>query len=201
MKVVVITGGIGSGKSMACDYIHSHYGWPVYQADARVKDLYACHPTLLSDIENALGADLRNEDGCLNPQVLSNIIFADTDALAKVESFVFPALMEDFETWKDSHGDSEIVILESATILEKPEIKGIGDYVLLIDAPMDQRLSRATRRDDVSADKILLRMARQKMMNDISSGVLLAPVDQVILNDGTVKELEEKLDKFVKNML
>lgn len=201
MKVVVITGGIGSGKSMACCYLNRRYGWPVYEADARVKELYSCHPTLLSDIENALAAELRNEDGSLNPQALSDIIFQDAEALTKVESFVFPALLDDFDNWKASHADNMYVILESATILEKPQLKGIGDCVLLIDAPVEIRLSRAACRDGASEEKILLRMARQKMMNDISSGAVQAPADQIILNDGTVGNLEEKLDGFVKSTL
>ena len=73
MKVLVITGGIGSGKSMACRYLHSQYGWPVYEADTRVKELYASHPTLLSDIEAALGTDLRDADGVFNPKILAGL--------------------------------------------------------------------------------------------------------------------------------
>ena len=97
MKVVVVTGGIGSGKSMACTYLNNRYGWPVYEADSRVKDLYACHATLLAEIETALGANLRRDDGRLDPQALSAIIFNDSDALALVESIVFPVLLDDVE--------------------------------------------------------------------------------------------------------
>ena len=201
MKVIIVTGGIGSGKSIACDYLHSHYGWPVYEADVRVKELYGTHPTLLSDIEKALGTGLRNDDGGLNPQALADIIFQDVDALIRVESFVFPALTDDFRNWKKAHADCEQVILESATILEKPQLEGIGDFILLIDAPMHLRLSRATDRDGASEEKVLMRMAKQKMMNNISSGVITAPADLVILNDGTVENFKEKLDEFVKKVL
>jgi dephospho-CoA kinase len=37
MKVVVVTGGIGSGKTSACRFLADEYGWPVYSADDKVK--------------------------------------------------------------------------------------------------------------------------------------------------------------------
>lgn len=199
MKVVVVTGGIGSGKSMACTYLNNRYGWPVYEADSRVKDLYACHATLLAEIETALGANLRRDDGRLDPQALSAIIFNDSDALALVESIVFPVLLDDFEMWKSRHADSLFVVLESATILEKPQLSGIGDYVILIDAPVNVRLDRAASRDKSSYERVKLRMASQEMMNKISDGILKAPVDRVVENVGSVDDLREKLDEFVEN--
>ena len=196
-----MTGGIGSGKSMACTYLNNRYGWPVYEADSRVKDLYACHATLLAEIETALGANLRRDDGRLDPQALSAIIFNDSDALALVESIVFPVLLDDFEMWKNRHADSQFVVLESATILEKPQLSGIGDYVILIDAPVNVRLDRAASRDKSSYERVKLRMASQEMMNKISDGILKAPVDRVVENVGSVDDLREKLDEFVENVV
>ena len=201
MKVLVITGGIGSGKSMACEYLRNKHNLPVYEADLRVKELYASHPTLLSDIETVLDANLRLDGGLLNAQALAAIIFNDTDALAKVESLVFPVLLEDFEIWKKCHADCRFVILESATILEKPELKGVGDKILLIDAPLELRIARATSREGVSEERILQRMDRQTLMNDISSGKIKAPADHVIINDDTVESLMKNLDKFVQDTL
>ena len=56
MKVLVITGGIGSGKSEVCRIMHELGITAQYNADTRVKELYHRHPTLLSSIENKLGA-------------------------------------------------------------------------------------------------------------------------------------------------
>ena len=132
MNVVIMTGGIGSGKSIACRYLAEHYGWPVYEADRRVKELYLQHPTLLSDIENVLGVKLRNAEGDFDPKFLATMIFNDPVALLKVEEVVFPVLTEDFQKWKGLHKDRCFVVLESATILEKPQLKDMGDIVVLI---------------------------------------------------------------------
>ena len=200
MKVIVITGGRGSGQSYACRYLDERYGWPVYEADARVKQLYSEHPSLLQQIESCLGVILTDEDGRFRSECLAGIIFNDADSLRIVESLVFPVLLDDFESWKSEHVHSDFVILESATIIEKPQLSSVGDVRLLIDAPIDVRLDRAALRDNADVARIRLRMASQTMMNDISSGMIKAPVDSVILNDGSIEEYQKKLDEFVKNI-
>ena len=198
--VIVVTGGIGSGKSVVCRYLSRRYGWPVYEADARVKELYREHPTLLNDIEQALGVSVRNPDGSLASKLLADVIFKDPQALACVEGLVFPVLSEDFRQWKQRYEDCSFVLLESATILEKPQLKDMGDVVVLIDAPAYIRAARASVRDGVSEEVVMQRMSSQQLMNDISSGVVPCPADFCVLNDRTPAELEKKLDKLVENM-
>lgn len=201
MKVVVITGGIGSGKSSVCAYLEKAYGWPVYEADAKVKQLYVTHPSLLTDIENTLGLSLRDEAGDFKPSLLASVIFNDRDALIKVEDLVFPVLSEDFEHWKSQHSDRDFVILESATILEKPQLKGMGDVTVLIDAPLQLRQQRASLRDGVSAEMISRRMDSQTLMNDISSGKVESPAQYTVINDGTYDDLIQNIDNLVKKLL
>ena len=201
MKVVVITGGIGSGKSSVCAYLEKAYGWPVYEADAKVKQLYVTHPSLLTDIENTLGLSLRDEAGDFKPSLLASVIFNDRDALIKVEDLVFPVLSEDFEHWKSQHSDRDFVILESATILEKPQLKGMGDVTVLIDAPLQLRQQRASLRDGVSAEMISRRMDTQTLMNDISSGKVESPAQYTVINDGTYDDLTQNIDNLVKKLL
>ena len=76
MKTLVITGGIGSGKSEVCRILERYGVVARYDADARVKALYSAHPTLLDDIEKALECRLRNDDGCFVPSLLSARIFS-----------------------------------------------------------------------------------------------------------------------------
>ena len=201
MKVVVITGGIGSGKSSVCAYLEKAYGWPVYEADAKVKQMYVTHPSLLTDIEKTLGLSLRDEAGDFKPSLLASVIFNDRDALIKVEDLVFPVLSEDFEHWKSQHSDRDFVILESATILEKPQLKGMGDVTVLIDAPLQLRQQRASLRDGVSAEMISRRMDSQTLMNDISSGKVESPAQYTVINDGTYDDLTQNIDNLVKKLI
>ena len=94
MKVLIVSGGIGSGKSTVCRMLENDYGIPVYEADKRVKELYIECPLLLQDIESLLGGSFRNESGDFHPSLLAARIFSDSDALQRVESVVFPVLMD-----------------------------------------------------------------------------------------------------------
>ena len=72
---------------------------------------------------------------------------------------------------------------------------------MLVDAPIDIRLSRACSRDGVNEEMIRQRMANQQMMNSISTGLINVHVDSVVINDGTINELQKKLDEFVKTIV
>lgn len=200
MKVIVVTGGIGSGKSSACRFLEKEYGWPVYYADNKVKELYVKSPDLLDRIEKELDCRFRNDDGAFVPSLLAAVIFSDKTALDKVESLVFPQLMIDFDQWKEGY-DSPYVILESATILEKPALKGVGDITVLVDAPLGIRAARAAARDSVSETEIIRRMSQQPLMNSLSLIGEYPDVDVVIMNDTTEADLHEKLRKMAENLL
>lgn len=201
MKVLVVTGGIGSGKSEVCRLMADMGLDLQYDADRRVKMLYDVHPGLLADIESALGCGLRDADGKFVPSLLAERIFTDRDALNKVENLVFPALMEDFETFCTDHPDRKIVVFESATILEKPQFDGFGDFVILVDAPFDLRLSRACSRDNKDKKAVMARMSNQTLMNSLSDGGSDPRIDAVIMNDDTKAELRIKTEKALSALL
>lgn len=192
-EVLVISGGIGSGKSTVCRILEEKYQWPVYEADSKVKELYHTSPTLLSDIESKLGASFRDESGAFQPYLLASRIFTDPRALSDVESLVFPVLMADFDRWKEKYDNKDFVVLESATILEKPELAGIGDKVVVVDAPVDVRIERALSRGGVTRDAIEARVSRQMLMNRISEGNVPDEVDYVIDNGAGMKQLDENI--------
>ena len=174
------------------------YGYPVYEADKRVKELYLEHPRLMADIEEALGETFRNEHGEFQPAKLAARIFSDNEDLLKVESLVFPVLIEDFDIWKANNADNDMLVLESATILEKPSLQGLGDLTMVVDAPLQLRIDRAVRRDDVPEEIVRKRVSNQTLMNEISEGHIPENVDFVIKNDGDIETLAERLKAFVK---
>lgn len=197
MKVLVVTGGIGSGKSVASRIINELYGFPVYDADARVKALYVNCPDLLDSIENTLGTCLRDEDQTFNPSRLARIIFSDSAALQTVETLVFPELKADFERFVAENSGSGIVVFESATVLEKPCFEGFGDMILYIDAPYELRLRRACERGNISKEQVEARMSKQPGMND---GSAMTKADAVIVNDGSIESLMTEIQKIINSI-
>ena len=87
-KVVVITGGIGSGKSEVCRIFADNGFAAQYNADSRAKALYVEYPSLLEAMQNRLGCSLKDDKGNFQPALLSARIFSDKAALETVESLL-----------------------------------------------------------------------------------------------------------------
>lgn len=201
MRVLVVTGGIGSGKSEVCRILHEKGFVRQYNADQRAKQLYDEYPWLLEKIECASGRGLRDERGCFSPPLLAETIFRDPMVLRKVEELLFPVMKQDFESFASEAGPDEVVVFESATILEKPYFDGFGDCVLLVDAPREMRLARACRRDGATEEQVLARMDRQPLLNRISEGAECERADYVIVNDGSHAQLEQKVIDFLNDKI
>ncbi len=216
LGTLAVTGGIGSGKSLVCRFLEER-GFPVYDSDSRTKALYDNDSKLVQDIRDRMAAYrdgkgplpenfLLGNDGRIDRGWLSSIVFSgprSSEALAELESVVHPAVLRDFELWKSSRevvaaARFGTVVMESAIILDKPLFLQAMDKVLLVDAPVEIRLRRASERDGVPSDHIVGRMSHQQgIFGDISHGKAHPDIDFVIENTGTPEELRRKVDEFI----
>ncbi|MCF0164307.1 MAG: dephospho-CoA kinase [Bacteroidales bacterium] len=163
-KVIVCTGGIGSGKSYVIKAFNA-VGIPSYDSDGRAKKLYDCNEKLLSQVVGIAGDDILN-NGRLDRKRLAEKIFSDQSLLERVEGVVHPAVLEDFELWKRRQ-ESRIVIFESAIFLQKPQLRHIADYIVAITAPEEVRINRVMVRDSISREQVLERMSNQMPSEEI----------------------------------
>ena len=198
MKTVILTGGMGSGKSAVCRYLRTR-GVPVFDSDARTKSLYDRVPALVERMESALGIPLREGSGAFDRKALSAVIFSDPAKKSLVESLVYPAVLEDFLRWKRWHrpkgwtyGPVPFVVLESAVILSHPLFDGLGDRVVLVDADEATRVARAVSRDGSDPETALRRIRTQSFDR--------SRVDAVLRNDGPLEALPAEADRVFLNL-
>ena len=182
MLTIIVTGGIGSGKSAVCALL-ARRGIPVYDSDSRTKALYDSVPGLKEKIEAELGIPFSG---------LAKLIFSNSEAREKLEAIVYPLVRADFEAWRDTQKDAPLVVLESAIILSKPIFDGIADGVVAVTAPDDVRMERLISRGLTEKD------ARRRMA---SQSIDLSRAGAVIHNDGTLQSLSRKVSRvfFGKN--
>ena len=200
MKILAVTGGIGSGKSEVCRILAENGLTLQYNADSRAKALYVECPGLLESIEVSLGCGLKDEDGNFIPSRLAAVIFSDATALQKVEALLFPAMIRDFHRMMAEATEDQIVVFESATFLEKKQFDGFADIVLLVDAPFEMRLERACRRDGASKEAIMARMNSQRLMYVLSDGLDDPRISYRVLNVGTRQDLERNVMSVLANL-
>ena len=186
MKTVIVTGGIGSGKSAVCALL-ARRGIPVYYADDKVKGLYDRRPSLVARLEETLGLPLRGPEGTLDRKALAAVIFSDDAAREKLERIVYPVLLQDFKRWRTHQKGVPFVVLESAVILSKPLFDGLADAVVLVTASREIRLQRVMARDNLPEEAVTARMNAQS--------IPMEKVDVTLCNEGSAESLEQAVEE------
>lgn len=158
-RIILCTGGIGSGKSCVVQVFRT-LGVPSYDCDRAAKDLYDRDARLLEAVVGRVGADVLDAAGRLDRKALSDRIFADPSLLADIEALVHPAVIRDFEAWKAGQ-EVPLLVIESAILLEKPQFESLYDSVVTVSAPEAVRIARVVARDGCTPEQVRRRMAAQ----------------------------------------
>ena len=157
MKVVGLTGGIGSGKSTIAK-MFENLGVAVYIADIEAKKLMNEDPTVKKEIIDLFGEEAY-QNNTLNRPFIANIVFNDSTQLEKLNAIVHPAVADHFHKWKDRQ-KGNYVIKEAAILFENGGYKQC-DHTILVVAPLDLRISRVLNRDQSTRDEVLSRIKNQ----------------------------------------
>lgn len=180
MRTIGLTGGIGSGKSVVARIL-SCYGVPIYDSDSRAKLLYDTDESLRASLVVTFGSHIYTPENKLDRKALASIIFSSTEALAQVNALVHPAVERDFSLWRDGYAQQgyQVCAVESA-LLVGGGLQSLVTDVLVVTADVETRIGRAMRRDGMSRDAVLQRMAHQA-----SESALLSVADWLIYNDAS----------------
>jgi len=152
-----VTGGIGSGKTSVCR-VFDALGVPVFSADREAREIMENDIAIISGINSVAGKDLYT-NGRLNRMELAAIIFNDNVLLKKVNSLVHPVVFDHFGIWVLEQ-TAPYVIMEAAILFESGASK-IVDKVATVVAPVEQKVERIIRRNELSREQVLERMRNQ----------------------------------------
>lgn len=157
MKIVGLTGGMGSGKTTVANYFRD-LGVPVYIADDAGKVLMNTNPQVKADIVSLFG-ELAYSNESLNSNFIADQVFNSPDKLEKLNKIVHPAVGLDFQDWKKQQ-DTNYVIYEAAILFESGGYKKC-DVIVLVSAPKEERIIRLQIRDKSSIEEIEARIQHQ----------------------------------------
>ena len=157
MKVVALTGGIGSGKSTVAKMFRS-WDVPVYDSDKEAKLLLNRSKKLRKELISLLG-EKAYKDKKLNRTYIADKIFKDKKLLFKMNNIVHPAVRKHFLKWAKKQ-EANYIIQEAAIIFENGN-QHHYDAIILVTAPQELRIQRVVNRDDVSEKEVLARIKNQ----------------------------------------
>ncbi|HZV43549.1 MAG TPA: dephospho-CoA kinase [Saprospiraceae bacterium] len=188
MKIIGLTGGIGSGKSTVADLFRT-LSIPVYESDARAKNLMNTNAELRNKIEKLLGPQ-SYINGEINRPWIAEKVFGNKDLLQQLNSIVHPAVRTDAVTWANApeQANHAYVIKESAILFEENSAEQL-DGIILVVAPIAIRIERVMKRDGISKDQV-----DERIQHQWTDEMKIPLSDYVVYNDGERSIIEQVID-------
>ena len=184
MKIIGLTGGIGSGKSSVLE-IFKKIGISTYNADESAKELISSDKEIIFSIKQLFGEDIYNENE-LNSKLVSKIVFNDKEKLKSLNSIIHPAVALDFNKFCLKHRNESYIVKEAAIIFET-KTENLFNKIIYVKAPEEIRIDRVMQRDNLSRDDVL-----NRIQNQINETSIIDKCDFVIDNIN-YNELEQKV--------
>ena len=180
--MIVITGGIATGKSTVCK-IFKEYGYEVVDADS------IAHEELENskdEIVKVFGSDIL-KDKKIDRKKLSSIVFSDSNSKNRLEEILHPKIRKSIEkSIKILQKEGKKFIVDIPLYFESGEYK--ADKVVLVYTPKEMQLKRVMQRDKLTEEEALKRIKSQM---DIEIKRELA--DIVIDNTKDIKHLKDEV--------
>lgn len=180
LKLIGITGGIGSGKTTVCK-IFETLGIPVYYADLMAKKIMTSNRSVKKKIKDLLGVEAYHSNGQLNRQLVSSKIFSDKTLLERINQIVHPAVKDDTDRWAEQYQQSPTtpyVLKEAALLVENGSYKTM-DAIIVVTCPEDIRIKRVMKRDKAEREAVM-----RKVKSQLSEAEKVKVADFIIVNDG-----------------
>ncbi len=191
MKVVGLTGGIGSGKTTVAR-MFENLGIPIYIADVEAKRLMRSSKYIKRKIIALFGQE-SYVDNELNRPFLASRIFKDASLLEKMNAIVHPKVRMDFERWLKKQ--NSLYVIKEAAIIFEHNMQSHYDYIITVTADSNDRIARVLQRDNSSV-KDIINIVNNQMPDEEKT----RNSDFVIVNN-ELKETQEQVLKTHQKIL
>lgn len=192
MKIIGVTGGIGSGKSAVARTLRD-LGAVMIDADSIARAVTAKGGKALEELAGYFGSGILDENGDLNRKELADLVFKDPVRRHALEAIthkhIITKILDGVENIKNS-GKTEVVVIDAPIPLEHGFLD-VADEVWVVTAEKETRISRTMERSGYSYEEALDRINSQMKDEEY-----LQVSDDVIQNDGSMDELEKTVVKL-----
>ena len=194
MKIIGITGGIGSGKTKVLEILRDNYGAYIVEADKIAHKLMLPGNDAYDRIVSTFGEDITDsETGQIDRKKLGSIVMNDTDSLEKLKGIVHPAVKDYIKKDIEEHKKlgTKYYIIEAALLIQD-NYNLICDEIWAVVTDTEVRISRLMENRGFSREKALNYMKNQPDLSFYTDNS-----DRVIYNNGGVLELINSIDEII----
>ena len=192
MRVLGLTGGIGSGKSLVA-LMFAQLGADVIDADQLARDVVEPGQPALAEIVATFGRDVLRPDGRLNRGKLAGIIFADNAARAKVNAITHPRIRERMEAEVAQRGSGPGVLILDIPLLYESARAGTVEKVIVVWVDPQTQIRRLLERGGLTSEEARQRMAAQMPLDEKR-----ALADHVIDNSGSLDTTRRQVETIYR---
>ena len=193
LRVIGITGGVGTGKSKVLDYLEHEYHATVRQLDKIAKELQEKGTPCYDAIVEAFGSEVLLPDGNLDRSVIAKVMFSDSEKRQLINKLIHPKvkgwIKEDIK--KERLKGVPLYVIEAALLVED-NYKEICDEIWFIYSEKSVRMSRLEKSRGYSKEKI-----EQIMSAQLSDQEFRENTDVTVENSGrfeeTIREIKARL--------
>ncbi|MBL0029624.1 MAG: dephospho-CoA kinase [Rhodanobacteraceae bacterium] len=182
---IALSGGIASGKTAVTERLQE-LGAQILDADQISREVVAPGTSGLKEITTRFGPSVLLADGSLDRRAMREHIFASADERRALEAIVHPRVREALK--RGASDRNGIVVLAIPLLVESGHYDWV-DRTVMVDARTATQQARLMQRDKVDAALALNMIAAQAPRSR-----RLAIADEVLANDGTLAELQSRVD-------
>ena len=192
MKVLGLTGGIGSGKSMVAS-MFARLGADVIDADQLARDVVEPGEPALDEIATAFGRDILLPDGRLDRGKLARIIFADPVARGKLNAITHLRIRERMDAEIAARRSRPGILIVDIPLLYENERTGTVEAVIVVWVDPETQLRRLLERDSLTEEEARQRIAAQMPLDEKR-----ARADAVIDNSGSRESTQRQVEAIYR---
>ncbi len=194
MRVIGLTGGVGSGKSLVAQILKQETGAELILTDDVGHIVTDKGGSAFDLVVERFGNEIVSETGEIDRKRLADIVFNDKKAIKDLNDIVHPKVKEYIEQYIENRKEKAgNIILESAILFET-ECDKYCDEIWYVYVPRNIRIERLKDSRGYSVEKCEAVMASQK-----PDDFYISRSDRVIKNDGSVEKLREYLKNISKD--
>ena len=195
MKVVGLTGGIGSGKSTVAR-LFGELGVHWVDADDVAREVVEPGTPALARIAEHFGGGILTGDGTLDRGRLRQIVFETPEERSWLEHLLHPIIREELKRQLQAPGQNmPYVMLVSPLLLETNQHE-LVDQVVVIDVPVEEQIRRTMARDTNARDQVERIIAAQMPREQ-----RIARADAILANNCPIAEVERRVHELHNGFL
>lgn len=195
MRLIGITGSIGTGKSTVTNYLQTRYNLPIWDADIYARSAVAIGSPILDRISQRYSTSILQPDGTLDRARLGKIIFEAIDERKWLEAQIHPYVRTCFETEIARLNPHSTAIL-AIPLLFEAQMTDLVTEIWVINCDFNTQLDRV-----ITRDKLRTATARMRIESQMSLAEKIALADIVLDNSGSLFDLYQQIDSkiFLQN--